>query len=82
MAGEIINRISELAGKKRLKPADLAKAAGISWETATRLWEDGTTSITFKTMAGLCRVLECQPGDLFQYRADESKSEADKRDMK
>ena len=67
----IINRVSELAGRNRMKPADIARAANISWETANRLWEDDTTSIRFDTLNALCRVLNCQPGDLFVYVPDE-----------
>lgn len=63
---KLVNRISELAGKKRLKTADLSKEAKVSWQTVDRLWRGETKRIEFNTMVQLCRVLECQPGDLFQ----------------
>lgn len=62
----LINKISEVAGKKRFRPSTLAKEAKISWQTAKRLWNDETKRIEFDTLLQLCRVLECQPGDLLQ----------------
>lgn len=67
---KLINKISEVAGRKRLKPSTLAKKANISWQTAERLWNDETKRIEFDTLVSLCQVLECQPGDLLQVDLD------------
>ena len=70
MSGEIKNNVSELAGKKRMQISDLAREAKISYETAKRLWHDETEAVRFDTMAAICKVLDCQPGDLFEYVKD------------
>lgn len=63
----IKSKISEVAGRQHFTPAELAKEAKISWETAMRLWKSETKMISFNTLGELCRVLRCNPGDLLEY---------------
>jgi putative transcriptional regulator len=65
--GIIRNRISEVAGRRRINIKDLANAAGISYQTAYSLYHDRTSRIDFETMAGLCRALNVTVGELFEY---------------
>lgn len=63
---DLVSRIAEIANLRKIGPSILAREAFISWQTAQRLWDGETKRIKFYTLAQLCRVLECQPGDLFQ----------------
>jgi len=69
--GAIRNRVSEMAGRRRMNIKKLAEAAGISYQTAYSLYHDQTSRIDFATMAGLCKALEVEVGELFKYDIEE-----------
>lgn len=64
----IINKVSTVIGKRRMTIARVAKEAEVSYEAVRRLYEDISKRMDFDTLDSLCRVLECQPGDLFEYK--------------
>jgi len=66
----IKNNLSLLLGKKRLKMTDLAKKSGINKNTILNLYHERTTKIDFSIVDKLCRVLNCQPGDILIYIPD------------
>ena len=70
--GIILNRVSTIAGSKRMQISDLARAAGVSYDTAARYWNAESAGIRFSTLAAFCDVLECTPNDLFPYMQDDS----------
>jgi putative transcriptional regulator len=51
----------------------LSKETGISHTTLWRLKKDKALGINFITLEKICRVLNCQPGDVLRL-ADEKKS--------
>ena len=65
--GTIINRVSEMMGRRRMNIKELEIAAGISYQTAWDIYHDRTKRIDFATIAGLCDALQADVGDLFQY---------------
>ena len=70
MSGRIINRISYVAGKRKLEIKDIAKMSGLPSQTIRRQWKDEADGISFTTLAGLCQALDCQPGDLLAFASD------------
>lgn len=66
----IINKVSEVAGRRRMQIADIADKAGLPYMTVKRQWLATADSISFSTLAALCQALECQPGDLFECGED------------
>jgi putative transcriptional regulator len=61
---------------RRMKAKDLARRMGIS-ETQLSLFRSGKVrGIRFATMAAMCAVLECRPGDLLDYQFDATDLEA------
>lgn len=46
-------------------PYQLHKILDVSYPTAERLFEGTSVSVYMDTIALLCEVLECEPGDLF-----------------
>ena len=62
--------LDALIVKKGLKARDLAAEVGLS-ETQLSLFRSGKVKgIRFRTLARLCAALDCQPGDLLDYRYD------------
>jgi putative transcriptional regulator len=59
-----------LLARKGMKAKHVAALIGVS-ETQLSLFRSGKVrGIRFSTLARLCAVLECQPGDLIAYDAD------------
>lgn len=56
--------------KKRLN--DLAEAVGITPQNLSVLKTGKARAIRFSTLEAICAYLECQPGDILEYRADEA----------
>lgn len=63
----IINKLSTIMGKKRIKIATLHEWTGISRSTLTQLYYDKTTMIKLDTIDKLCLALDITPGELFEY---------------
>lgn len=72
--------LDEMLALRGMKARELAAQVGIS-ETQMSLFRSGKVKgIRFRTLAKLCAVLECVPGDLldYEYMADDLKGvEAD-----
>ena len=62
--------LDAVLAERRMKAKDLARAIDIS-ETQLSLFRSGKVrGIRFSTLAALCAVLECKPGDLLDYDHD------------
>jgi putative transcriptional regulator len=60
--------VPRVAVKRGIATAyQLQKAMGLHPTMAARLWKGQGGGIKYKTLDELCRVLECQPSDLFEY---------------
>jgi len=60
-----------LLARRKVRAKDLAAQIGLS-ETQMSLLRNGKVrGMRFDTLAKLCLVLECQPGDLMEYDRDE-----------
>jgi len=61
-----------MIARRKVRAKDLAARVGIS-ETQMSLLRTGKVKgMRFETLAKLCLLLECQPGDLMEYDADEA----------
>jgi putative transcriptional regulator len=53
--------------KRRMRLSELAEAIDISLPNLSILKTNKARAIRFSTLEAICRVLECQPGDLLEY---------------
>jgi putative transcriptional regulator len=53
-----------------MRSRDLAAAVGITEQNISLLKSGKVRGVRFGTLARICRVLECQPGDLLEFRDD------------
>jgi len=63
----IVNRVSEIMGRKRMSIAELARRSGLSYPTVYEIYYDRTGGIAFETLDKLCKTLEVGVEDLFSY---------------
>ncbi len=62
--------LDSVLSDRRIKAKDLARQMGIS-ETQLSLFRSGKVrGIRFSTIAAMCAVLNCRPGDLLDYDHD------------
>ncbi len=64
----ISNRLNRLIGAKQWSIKRLAREAGVSYSTLHPLVRRQTARLDFETLNKLCIALECQPGDILEYR--------------
>lgn len=67
----VINLDVELA-KKKMSVSDFAAAIDITPANVSVLKNGRAKAVRFSTLDAICRVLECQPGDIFEWIPDDS----------
>lgn len=63
----IKNNLAVLMAKKKLKIVELHRLTGISTNTLSGLYNEKTNMISFKTIDKICKALNCNVGELFEY---------------
>lgn len=71
----VINLDVELA-KKKMSVSDFAAAIDITPANVSVLKNGRAKAIRFTTLEAICRVLDCQPGDILQWVPEESETGA------
>ena len=66
--GEIIFNIDVMLAKRKMRVGDLADKVGITIANLSILKNGKAKAVKVSTLAALCRALDCQPGDLLEYR--------------
>ncbi|TAA41511.1 helix-turn-helix domain-containing protein [Pseudoxanthomonas winnipegensis] len=66
----IIVNLDVMLARRKMKSKDLADAVGISETNLSLLKQGHVKGVRFATLDAICRVLDCQPGDLLEYRPD------------
>lgn len=64
----IITNLDVMLAKRKMSLKDLAEAVGITIQNLSNLKTGKVRAIRFSTLEGICQVLECQPGDIFEYQ--------------
>lgn len=63
-------KLDELLHDKRMSSTQLAEAIGITNANLSILKTGKAKAIRFSTLEAICKVLNCQPGDLIAYEED------------
>lgn len=66
----IVNLDVELA-KKKMRSGELAERIGITPANLSVLKTGKAKAVRFTTLDTICKELNCQPGDILEYRPDE-----------
>jgi putative transcriptional regulator len=67
----IVVNLDLLLVKRKMKLTELAGLVDITLANLSILKQNKARAVRFSTLEALCRELECQPGDLLEYRPDE-----------
>ena len=68
----IIIRLDRMMADRKMSLNELAERVGMTNVNLSNLKTGKMKGIKFDTMNAICRVLECQPADLFEYTPDEA----------
>lgn len=71
MEGDIIFNIDVMLAKRKMSVTELAEKVGITITNMSILKTGKAKAIKVTTLAKLCEALDCQPGDLLEYRPKE-----------
>jgi len=63
---EVIVRLDVMLARRKMKGKDLAEAVGITEQNLSLLKSCKVKGVRFETLARICEVLDCQPGDLLE----------------
>jgi putative transcriptional regulator len=69
MARDIIVTLDVMLARRKMKAKDLAAAIGITEANLSLLKSGKVKGVRFETLAKLCEVLDCKPGDLLDFGA-------------
>lgn len=64
-----------MLARRKMKLIELSDAVGISLPNLSILKTGKAKAIRLSTLDAICEVLQCQPGDIIEFRAQEKPSE-------
>lgn len=67
----IIVNLDVMLAKRKMSVTELTEKVGITMANLSILKNGKAKAIRFSTLEAICKALECQPGDLLEYREEE-----------
>ena len=64
----IIINIDVMLAKRKMSVTELAEKVGITMANISILKNGKAKAIRFSTLEAICKALECQPGDVLEYK--------------
>ncbi|MGB8818925.1 MAG: helix-turn-helix transcriptional regulator [Rhizobiaceae bacterium] len=67
----IIVNLDVMLAKRKMRSKELAERIGITEQNLSLLKSGKVRGVRFETLSAICRELQCQPGDLLEWREGE-----------
>ena len=64
----IIVNLDVMLAKRKMSLTELSARVGITMANLSILKKEKAKAIRFSTLEAICEVLECQPGDILEYK--------------
>ena len=71
----IIVNLDVMMAKRKMSSTELSEKLGITMANLSILKNNKAKAVRFTTLNSICNILECQPGDILEYVADEDEIE-------
>ena len=65
----IIVNLDVVMAQRKVRSKELAERLGITEANLSILKTGKAKAVRFSTLEAICEILECQPGDLLEYRS-------------
>lgn len=66
----IIVNLDVVMAQRKKSLTELAEAVGITLANLSILKTNKAKAVRFSTLSAICQFLECQPGEILEYKAD------------
>ena len=66
----LIIHLDVMLATRKMKLSELSERVGITIANLSVLKTGKAKAVRFSTLEAICRELDCQPGDLIEYRPD------------
>ena len=66
--GQIIVNLDVEMAKRKMSLSELAERVGLTLANLSILKTGKAKAVRFTTLEAICRVLDCQPGDILEFR--------------
>ncbi|UJS27436.1 helix-turn-helix transcriptional regulator [Macrococcoides canis] len=67
----IIVRLDRVMADRKVKLNELSEMVDVSVANLSNLKTGKVKAVRFSTLEAICKALDCQPGDLFEYVEDD-----------
>jgi len=67
----IILRLDRVMADRKMSLNELSEKVGVANVNLSKLKNGHVSAIRFSTLEAICDVLDCQPGDILEYKRDE-----------
>ena len=64
----MIVRIDVMLARRKMSVTELTEKVGITMANLSILKNGKARAIRFSTLEAICKALDCQPGDILEYR--------------
>lgn len=70
----IVTRLDVMMAMRKVSLKELAERVGISATNLSLLKTGKVNGVRYRTLDAICKELDCQPGDIFEYQPDEEET--------
>lgn len=68
----IIINIDVMLAKRKMSVTELTEKVGITMANLSILKNGKARAVRFSTLEAICKALDCQPGDILEYKPNEN----------
>ena len=68
----IVVNLDVMLARRKMRSRELAERVGITEQNISLLKSGKVRGVRFDTLEAICAVLQCQPGDILEYRVDDA----------
>jgi putative transcriptional regulator len=72
----IIVNLDVMLARRKMRSKELAERIGITEQNVSLLKSGKVRGVRFDTLEKICAALQCQPGDILEFRSDASRLQA------
>ncbi|HKA73402.1 MAG TPA: helix-turn-helix transcriptional regulator [Xanthobacteraceae bacterium] len=70
----IVVNLDVMLARRKMRSKELAERIGITEQNVSLLKSGKVKGVRFDTLERICAALDCQPGDILEYRPDEAET--------
>ena len=68
----IVVTLDVMLARRKMRSKQLAELVGITEQNVSLLKSGKVKGVRFETLAKICEILDCQPGDILEFEKDET----------